>query len=158
MLSRWTIATGVVWVGACSGMLAFAQGAPSAALQDVQLEWVRSVRPTLGGARPAPAPSMPDAKEQKGAVTQLWAISLHDKTLYRVLRRWAAQAQYQLVWQTDRDFPIESEVVFEGSFRSAVTEVMEGVSQSDYPLQAIFNPSTRVLRVTRFMDEREAAR
>jgi hypothetical protein len=78
---------------------------------------------------------------------------MRDKTLYRVFSRWAEQAKYQLIWQIDRDYPIESGVVFEGGFRGAVTEVMAPVALTDYPLQAIFNPAARVLRVVRFMDE-----
>jgi len=123
-------------------------------------EWVRSMRPPLErGASPLIRPQLDErggrqSDPQEGGA-QLWAISLQDKTLYRVMRRWAAQARYQLVWQVDRDFPIESEVVFEGGFRTAVAEAMSGVSMTDFPLQAIINTSTRVVRVVRFLEERE---
>jgi hypothetical protein len=130
-------------------------------LRNAQLDWTRSDRPGLGRGAIRPLtqdPSMGGAPDANGNTAQLWAVSLQDKTLYRVMRRWAAQAQYQLVWQIDRDFPIESEVVFEGSFRSAVAEVMSGVSMTDYPLQAIFNSNTRMLRVVRFLEERDSAR
>lgn len=130
-------------------------------LGDVQLDWSRSQRPVLGRGSAQPSLSQGAAGPQEvggAAELRLWVISLQDKTLYRVMRRWAAQAQYQLAWQVDRDFPIESEVVFEGGFRDAVGQLMSGVSMTDFPLQAIFNPDTRVLRVVRFLEERENRR
>jgi len=90
---------------------------------------------------------------RKDLSPQKWAILLSDKTLYRTLRRWSQEAQYQLLWQVDRDYPIEAEIVFDNTLREAVSQVMGGVALTDYPLQAIFNPSTRVLRVVRHMDE-----
>ena len=78
---------------------------------------------------------------------------LSDKTLYRTMRRWAQQANLQLLWQVDRDYPIEAEVVFNSSLRQAVGQVMAGVALTDYPLQAVFNSSARVLRVVRHMDD-----
>jgi hypothetical protein len=118
-------------------------------MRETQLEWSRSPRPVPGqGAVQEPPPVVLD----EGAPQQ-WAILMKDKTLYRAMSRWAAQAKYQLIWQVDRDYPIESGVVFEGGFRGAVTEVMSTVALTDYPLQAIFNPAARVLRVVRFLDE-----
>lgn len=134
----------------------------AADLRDVQLDWSRSQRPSLerGSQRPIflDRGDAVGRDDVRSGVAQLWAISLQDKTLYRVMRRWAAQAQYQLVWQVDRDFPIESEVVFDGSFRHAVGQVMSGVAVTDFPLQAVFNSDTRVLRVVRFLEERESRR
>ena len=87
------------------------------------------------------------------AEVQEWAILLSDKTLYRTLRRWAQEARLQLLWQVDRDYPIEAEVVFNSTLREAVGQVMVGVALTDYPLQAVFNSSTRVLRVIRHLDD-----
>lgn len=117
----------------------------------VSLEWSRSARPVLGRVE-VPRVVVEEKKITAGDGVQLWAISLQDKTLYRVMRRWAAQARYQLVWQVDRDFPIESEVVLEGGFREVVGEVMQALSLTDFPLQAYFNSDAGVLRVTRFLD------
>ena len=118
-------------------------------MRETQLEWSRSPRSAPGQG---PVQEPPQVVVAEGAPQQ-WTILMRDKTLYRAMSRWAAQAKYQLVWQIDRDFPIESGVVFEGGFRGAVTEVMSTVALTDYPLQAIFNPAARVLRVVRFMDE-----
>lgn len=131
-----------------------------AEFRDSQLDWTRSDRPVLGRGAIRPLVQEPGAasSETLSNTAQLWAVSLQDKTLYRVMRRWAAQAQYQLVWQVDRDFPIESEVVFEGNFRSAVSQVMAGVSMTDFPLQAFINSNTRVLRVVRYLEEHDASK
>jgi predicted transcriptional regulator len=152
---RFVRCLGVVWLLIFSATV-HSQDKTADDLRDAQLDWVRSARPELGRevARSPSQDASSPALEVNAGTAHLWAISLQDKTLYRVMRRWAAQAQYQLVWQIDRDFPIESEVVFEGSFRKAVAEVMSGVSMTDYPLQAVFNMDTRVLRVVRFLEER----
>lgn len=163
LMSKQLVFTGAV-VAACMGASAQSPSSDVATeMREAQLEWSRSQRPALDRKMPLPSAagrqSDANAKEDaKANVAQLWAISLQDKTLYRVMRRWAAQAQYQLVWQVDRDFSIESEVVFEGGFRNAVGQVMSGVAMTDFPLQAIFNTDTRVLRVVRYMEERDARR
>lgn len=104
----------------------------------------------------APAPVQPATVKAASAElpqAQEWAILLSDKTLYRTMRRWAQQANLQLLWQVDRDYPIEAEVVFNSSLHQAVGQVMAGVALTDYPLQAVFNSSARVLRVVRHMDD-----
>lgn len=132
------------------------------------LNWVRSLRPALkpnastapqevpppvSDAQTSPEPADSSAsKVIKDSETKKWAILLSDKTLYRTFRRWSQEAQYQLLWQIDRDYPIEAEVKFESTLREAVAQVMAGVALTDFPLQAIFNPSTRVLRVIRHLD------
>ena len=115
--------------------------------------------PTAIAAAPkvdAPAPVQPATVKAASAElpqAQEWAILLSDKTLYRTMRRWAQQANLQLLWQVDRDYPIEAEVVFNSSLHQAVGQVMAGVALTDYPLQAVFNSSARVLRVVRHMDD-----
>ena len=107
---------------------------------------------------PAAGQEAMSAPQVAGNRSGVWVVSVQDKTLYRTLLRWASQAQYQLLWQTDRDFPIETEVVFDGDFRRAVSEVMVSLSQTDHPLQAVFNPTTRVLRVVRWLDDKDPRR
>ena len=36
-----------------------------------------------------------------------WSLLIEDKTLYRALGRWAATAGWQLIWDAERDFPVE---------------------------------------------------
>ena len=139
-------------------------GAAPSPLRDAQLEWTRSARPPLEGAAAGAVPSaalnrlLPAVVPAAVDAPQIWTLALQDKTLYRVLSRWAAQAKYQLLWQVDRDFPIESEMVFEGDFKTVVGDVMVGVSETDFPLQAIFNTPGRVVRVVRYLEEKEPRR
>lgn len=93
------------------------------------------------------------AKPASAGQAQEWTILLSDKTLYRTLRRWTQEANLQLLWQVDRDYPIEAEVAFSSTLREAIGQVMAGVALTDYPLQAVFNSSTRVLRVIRHLDD-----
>ncbi len=149
-----------------------AQELPAPKFSDSQLRWTRSIKPALplddsntqGAAMPGQRVGrlMSESVAQPGVdqgllpadtVSSNWSVLVADKTLYRTMRRWAQEANYQLMWQIDRDYPIEASVTFETNFRGAVSEVMAGVALTDYPIQAIFNPSARLLRVVRHMDE-----
>jgi hypothetical protein len=59
--------------------------------------------------------------------------------------------KWQLLWEADRDFPILANVFLKGSFESAILSVMQSLSDSDYPLQAIINMDTQVIRIVRYM-------
>ncbi|WP_396432682.1 toxin co-regulated pilus biosynthesis Q family protein [Limnohabitans sp.] len=95
-------------------------------------------------SKPSPTPD---------SAIQTWTIDRKDKTLFRTLRRWSEEANYQLFWQIDRDFPIEVEIAFNTTFLDAVHNVMKGVAMSDYPLQASFNRNSRVLRISRHLSD-----
>ena len=137
-----------------------------------QLQWSRSLPPSLHlrsegqdlGERKSKSqlgtesalgteslPSASDVSHQPSVKT--WSILVSDKTLYRTMRRWAQEADYQLMWQVDRDYPIEVDVAFNADFRKALEQVMAGVALTDYPIQALVNPSARVLRVVRHQDD-----
>ena len=143
---------------------------PDSTLVNPQLQWSRGMSPLIK-LRDTPATSTESLPEPKLSVQEgasgissqapvsvvhhqdRWAILLSDKTLYRTLRRWAQEAGYQLMWQIDRDYPIEVGVEFKKGFREALEQVMAGVALTDYPIQAIVNPSARVLRVVRHQDD-----
>ncbi len=137
-----------------------------------QLQWSRSIPPSLNlrsetqaldqrtPATQLRTESAPDSKSlsskshtSHGQLVRKWSILMSDKTLYRTMRRWAQEANYQLMWQVDRDYPIEVDVVFDVDFRKALEHVMAGVALTDYPIQALVNPSARVLRVVRHQDD-----
>lgn len=135
-----------------------------------QLQWSRTLRPAINLRenvlkQPAPIRHAIPASENEEILGKVgksdspaqlpntWSILISDKTLYRTMRRWTQEANYQLIWQVDRDYPIEANVEFKNSFRAALEQVMEGVALTDYPLQAIVNPSARVLRVVRHQDD-----
>ncbi len=80
-----------------------------------------------------------------------WEIRARDVSVRRLIQRWAQDAQYQLVWEANRDFPIEVEAILSGDFRDAVRAVMESLAQTDYPVQALINSNLRQIRVVRYL-------
>lgn len=104
-------------------------------------------------APPAPSAAVSAPRLARDSAIHTWTIDLKDKTLFRTLRRWSEEANYQLFWQIDRDFPIEVEIAFNTTFLDAVHNVMKGVAMTDFPLQASFNPNSRVLRITRHLSD-----
>ena len=122
------------------------QGAASAF--EITVEWAKPPKPTLpnpsGSANPLRLPSPePDA---------VWTLQTQDKTLYHSLSRWAQAAQWQLMWEAERDFPIQAQISIEGGFTAAIQLVMNSLASTDYPLQAVMNESTRVISVIRHQD------
>ncbi len=80
-----------------------------------------------------------------------WDIRFRDVTVRRMLLRWSREAQYQLIWEAARDFPVDVEAVLQGDFRDAVASVMESLSVTDYPVQALINSNLRQIRVIRYL-------
>lgn len=112
---------------------------------EITVEWAKPPKPTLpnpsGSADPVRLPSPePDA---------VWTLQTQDKTLYHSLSRWAQAAQWQLMWEAERDFPIQAQISIEGSFSAAVQLVMNALSNTDHPLQAVMNQATRVMSIVR---------
>jgi hypothetical protein len=86
------------------------------------------------------------------AQPHVWALNTADRRLSMALQRWSAVAGWQLVWEAERDFPIEASIELAGSLPEALEKVMNSLADSDYPLQAVMNAQTRVLRVRRQHD------
>jgi hypothetical protein len=128
---------------------------PGVELLRMDVEWINSPQSPLpsrsgGGAPPHSfrgEGESPDLVEPGTETKSEWQINPSDRRLSIVLQRWSAQANWQLVWEAERDFPVEVRVVLDGSFSEALNEVMKSLSDSDYPLQAVMNAKTRVLRV-----------
>ncbi len=80
-----------------------------------------------------------------------WEVRLQDVTIRRLLQRWAQEAQYQLAWEATRDFPVQVDLLIEGDFRNAVGTVMEALSMTDFPVQALINSDLRQIRVIRYL-------
>ena len=132
---------------------------------EMAMEWVKTSRPVLrslgettpasskgGASLPADATSISEADRTVVAVNAVWSIELLDKRLSSVIQRWAAQSGWQLVWEAERDFLIDAALHVEGDFLFAVDATMRALAETDYPLQAIANKKTRVLRVIRYQD------
>lgn len=119
-------------------------------LTDSDLEWRKSPRPAIESKDRKHIPAtLPD--NSSDPVTPIWSIETADTTLSNTLSRWSRQEKWQLLWEADRDFPILATVYLKGSFQSAILSVMQSLSDSDYPLQAILNPNTRIVRIVRIV-------
>jgi hypothetical protein len=119
--------------------------AAAAVQPEISVEWAPTPRPTLPRVSQAPRPEMVALAEP----VAIWALQTQDRTLYHSLNRWAQAAQWQLMWEAERDFPIQAQVSFEGGFTAAIEAVMSALAGSDYPLQAIMNSATRVVSIVR---------
>lgn len=86
---------------------------------------------------------------------RIWSVELGDNTVRLCLKRWAKEAQWQLVWDADRDFVIDAEVYWHGTFEQALTALLESLKNSEFPLQARVNTASRVLRIQRLSPSQE---
>jgi len=132
--------------------------------QHLRSDLANSPRPAIASAAyrysPPPRDTGPSADKQvdpAGATSRrpnlgperIWSVELADTTLRLCLKRWSNEAQWQLVWDADRDFVIEAEVRWQGTFEQALTALLESLKNSEYPLQARLNTDGRILRIQR---------
>jgi hypothetical protein len=117
---------------------------------ELDVEWISSPKPAITvNSNKATEPAVWPEE-----VAASWELQQNDKTLSTVLARWSQKAGWQLVWDAERDFPIENHIVLDGTFVMVVQTVMDSLSETDYPLQASLNPATRVIRIARYMEAR----
>ncbi len=161
--------SGAQWVGAglCCSVLLAVPGLPAAPSVisaqskpkttdrlkpvDMSIKWFTPARPAILSRLGTNAVEV--ASNSIGP-SQVWMFSPTDRTLSMALQRWSAAANWQLVWEADRDFPIEVEIQFEGHFSAVLEQVIKSLQDSDYPLQAVMNAQTRVLRIRRQHERR----
>jgi len=117
---------------------------------DISVEWVKTPKPLLKKN----SKTYSAAEDADPDVEGMWSVELTDRTLFNTISRWSREAQWQLVWEADRDFPIEAQVLFQGSFQSAISLVMKSLSDTDYPLQAVVNSDARIIRIVRYMQSK----
>lgn len=128
------------------------QKAMAPALQvEPLMQWTPIARPDIS---PLPHSGMASARELREP-DQRWSLMIEDRTLYRTLSRWSSTAGWQLIWDAERDFRIESDVHLTGQFLTVLGIVLDTLRDSDYPLQAIVNSRTQVVRIVRHMDHRK---
>lgn len=123
---------------------------PAAAFE-ITVEWAKPPQPTM----PSAAGSADASRLISPEPVALWTLQTQDKTLYHSLSRWAQSAQWQLLWESERDFPIQAQISIEGSFSAAVQLVMNALSNTDHPLQAVMNEATRVMSIVRHQQRNE---
>lgn len=116
-----------------------------------EVEWIRTPRPQ---AQQGPT----DSASQDHALDGLrqeasseWTVELTDRSFRQTLLRWTRIANWQLVWEVERDFAIDAQVTLNGNFLEALNQAMTSLRDTDYPVQARINPDTRVVRVVRYM-------
>jgi hypothetical protein len=115
---------------------------------EISVEWAKSPQTTLPNLAGAPdAVRLPEDEP-----IAVWSLMTQDRTLYHTLSRWAQTANWQLMWEAERDFPIQAQISIEGGFTAAIQLVMNSLASTDYPLQAVMNESTRVISVIRHQD------
>lgn len=77
----------------------------------------------------------------------VWELREEDETVSAAFNRWAQTAGWQLVWDTDVDYPIAAAAALNLSFEEAVEAVAKSMQLSDSPPKVIFYRGNRVLRV-----------
>lgn len=161
-MHRWLCGAALCWLMGGYGVFAAPKTAPvagekSAALVDMSIEWLPYARPPIQINRQTDTASqedtawgaLPEVADKSVKEPKTWSLSTDDRRLSIVLQRWCALAGWQLVWEAERDFPIEVNVKIRGDFSTALEKVMKSLADSDYPLQGVVNAQTRVLRVRR---------
>ena len=123
---------------------------PQAGAEDfeISVEWARTPQPTL----PNPMGSVDQVRLATNEPSAIWTLMTQDKTLYHSLSRWAQVANWQLMWEAERDFPIQAQISIDGNFTAAIQLVMNSLASTDYPLQAVMNDATRVISIIRHQD------
>lgn len=126
------------------------------------IEWVRSPRAVLNVNPPSrlskeeratyAAPIEMEPRPHDDQDSKEWSLQPSDKYVSLALLRWAQQAGWQMVWEAERDFVIESSLHLSGDFLNAVGAVMLSLADTDYPLQARANSATLTLRINRYRD------
>ncbi|WAC71854.1 toxin co-regulated pilus biosynthesis Q family protein [Roseateles sp. SL47] len=116
-----------------------------------EVEWVRTPRAQPLPARPEGADQDSVLASMRGEASSEWTVELSDHSFRQTLLRWTRIANWQLVWEVDRDFAIDAQVTLNGNFLQALDQAMTSLRDTDYPVQARVNPDTRVVRVVRYM-------
>ena len=112
---------------------------------DMSVEWLRNTRPAITDLKPPPGM---DPQMATGPI-QTWNIRTSDRVLSTALLRWSQSIGWQMIWDAERDFPIEVDVDLHGDISSALDQVMRSLAKTDYPLQVVLNMQARIIRIRR---------
>lgn len=85
-----------------------------------------------------------------------WEVKVEDVNLEATLKRWVRQANYQLLWDSDREILLPAGDVFVGTFEEALDRVLQSpaIRNSDHPLEAvIYANNPPLVRVKRLGDQ-----
>lgn len=89
------------------------------------------------------------------AVAMRWSVRFSDVMLRQTLMRWAKDAGWQVSWDIGKDYPVQLEASFTGSFEDAVTQLMDSLRFSEYPALACLYDDNQVVRVLHYGDKKQ---
>lgn len=95
-----------------------------------------------------PAPTPAAAAPADPAAARTWELRLADGSVRTALARWAQDAGWQFIWAVPTDFTIDASATIHGSFEDALHSVVDALSHSQVPIQAVLYKGNHVLRVT----------
>jgi hypothetical protein len=76
-----------------------------------------------------------------------WTINVGDRSLKNVFARWAEAAGWQLSWELQVDYTIQTRAALTGRFEDVVEAVVKSMEQSEVPMKAVFYGANKVLRI-----------
>ncbi|MFL9874773.1 toxin co-regulated pilus biosynthesis Q family protein [Paraburkholderia megapolitana] len=91
--------------------------------------------------------SMP-AQNTADTGLMVWDLRPSDGSVRNALARWAREAGWQFIWAVPTDFSIDAAATIQGTFEQALNSVVDALSHSEVPIQAILYKGNHVLRVT----------
>lgn len=111
-------------------------------------------------ARPAPPSSLADSSSPTSLAAvpaevpvesavmpeEKWAATV-GQSLRSVLQEWGARAGWTVVWQSDREYPIDAAATFSGDFTKAASQLFDGFSTAVPSPAAHFYDGNHVLLV-----------
>lgn len=121
----------------------------------VDLPIASSVAPTSHDVNQVEEPHSSKGKSSF-SVAQSWFVKIEDVTLENTFKRWAEQANYQLLWDTDREILIPAKDEFFGTFEEALSRVLQSpaIRNSEHPIEAvIYANQPPLVRITRMGEQ-----
>jgi hypothetical protein len=100
----------------------------------------------------SPLPTTPEATPKAAPAGDLYRVNSSDGSVSRVVLRWAAQADMQLVWEPiDVDYPVQAENVWGNDIRVALGGLFSSLTNAQTALRACIHPNKPrpVIRVIR---------
>ena len=101
-----------------------------------------------GGSAASPTTTTQAVTTPYVVESRLWVVRASDKTIRRTLNRWAKDAGYSVVWGVLQDISIDTDATFSGSFEDAVQSVLEAISASEFPVEAVVYDN-KVIRIVK---------
>lgn len=86
---------------------------------------------------------------QAAASGLTWQVKLSDELISKAVIRWGRDAGWAVVWDSPKDFRVDAEASFGGTFITAVERLMDSLASSDSPVYATEHPNN-VLVIQRY--------